>query len=125
MRIAGMTDPIAFEKPRWLRDFTRFLPLKSQFVLSGNVRDLQIVETTPGTFAPVPLAQAVHHELKSAGYGATLIYDLVSGFGPVGSDERDVAAGRLAMERVGLGTGNAPTPAGPTVLLDVITRLSG
>jgi len=31
------------EPPRWLRDITRFLPLKSQFVLSGNVRDLQVV----------------------------------------------------------------------------------
>ena len=120
-----MTDPISFEKPRWLRDFARFLPLKSQFVLSGNVRDLQIVETAPGTFAPVPLAQAVHQELKSAGYGATLIYDLVSGFGPVGSNEREVAAGRQAIERLGLGAGDATTPAGPTVLLDVITRLSG
>jgi hypothetical protein len=27
--------------PRWLKDLARFLPLKSQFVLTGNVRDLQ------------------------------------------------------------------------------------
>src|SRR5262245_33479410 len=116
---------LAYEKPRWLRDFARFLPLKSQFVLSGNVRDLQIVETAPGILAPVPLAQAVHQELKSAGYGATLVYDLVSGFGSVGSDPREAAAGRQVMERVGLGAGNAAMPTGPTVLLDVITRLSG
>ena len=41
------------EAPRWLRDLIRFLPLKSQFVLSGNVRDLQLawyfdVDTTRG-----------------------------------------------------------------------------
>ena len=31
-------------RPRWVRDLTRFLPLKSQFVLTGNVRDLQVRE---------------------------------------------------------------------------------
>src|SRR5215831_19474748 len=85
-----MIEPTTFEKPRWLRDLGRFLPLKSQFVLSGNVRDLQIIETTPGAFAAVPLAQA----------------------------------GRQAMGRLGLGAGDTSTPAGPTVLLEVITRLS-
>ncbi|GHU37407.1 hypothetical protein AGMMS50256_35310 [Betaproteobacteria bacterium] len=38
-----MSHP-SFQKPRWLRDLLRFLPLKSQFVLSGNVRDLQACE---------------------------------------------------------------------------------
>ena len=27
------------ELPRWSRDLLRFLPLKSQFLLSGNIRD--------------------------------------------------------------------------------------
>ena len=36
------------EKARWLRDLARFLPLRSQFVLSGNTRDLQILEVAPG-----------------------------------------------------------------------------
>src|SRR5262249_5999887 len=119
-----MIEPTTFEKPRWLRDLARFLPLKSQFVLSGNVRDLQIVETAPGAFAAVPLAQAVHQELKSAGYGAALIYDLVSGFCPVGSNEAELAAGCQAIARLGLGAGDTSTPAGPTVLLEVFTRLS-
>jgi hypothetical protein len=61
-----MTEAIIFEKARWLRDLARFLPLKSQFVLSGNVRDLQIVGTAPGAFAALPLVQAVHRELKEA-----------------------------------------------------------
>jgi len=119
-----MTEQTMFERARWLRDLARFLPLKSQFVLSGNVRDLQIVETAPGAFAAVPLAQAVHRELKAAEYGATLTYDLVSGFGPVGSSEGEIAAGRQAMERLGVGGGEANAPAGPAVLLEVITRLA-
>ena len=38
----------AIYKPRWARELHRFLPLKGQFVLSGNVRDLQIIEPEPG-----------------------------------------------------------------------------
>jgi hypothetical protein len=41
-------DVASYEKPRWIRDLIRFLPLKSQFVLSGNVRDLQLIEPQPG-----------------------------------------------------------------------------
>src|SRR5215831_16641611 len=89
-----------YEKPRWLRDLIRFLPLKSQFVLSGNVRDLQVVETAPGAFAAVPLVQAVHQELTFAGYGATVIYDLVSGFCPVGTKEGELVEARQAIERL-------------------------
>lgn len=38
----------AYQKPRWLRDLQQFLPLKSQFVLTGNIRDLQTHEAVPG-----------------------------------------------------------------------------
>ena len=29
----------AHDLPRWSRDLLRFLPLKSQFLVSGNIRD--------------------------------------------------------------------------------------
>ncbi len=44
-----------YRKIRWVRDLLRFLPLKSQFVLSGNVRDLQVHEAAPSIVAAVPL----------------------------------------------------------------------
>jgi hypothetical protein len=34
-------------------------------------------------------------------------------------------AGRQAVARLGLGAGGTSTPAGPTVLLEVITRVAG
>jgi energy-coupling factor transporter ATP-binding protein EcfA2 len=119
-----MSQQTVFEKPRWLRDFARFLPLKSQFVLSGNVRDLQISETLPGTFAPVSLTQALHQELKASEYSATLVYDLVSGFMPFGSNEAELAASRQVMERVGLGSSDGNAPAGASLLSDVIGRFT-
>lgn len=56
---------------RWERDFERFLPLKSQFILSGNVRDLQVVEVQPGVVTAQPLNQCVAAALRRAGYADT------------------------------------------------------
>ena len=66
-------------KPRWLRDLLRFLPLKSQFVLSGNVKDLQTQEIGPGLIAAAPLIDVLAAELKSAGFAHVLVYDPVAG----------------------------------------------
>lgn len=67
------------EKARWLRDLQRFLPLRSQFVLSGNTRDLQIHEPIPGTITAVPLARALPDALKEAGYQQIASFDLLNG----------------------------------------------
>lgn len=74
------TDPDGGEqKPRWLRDLLRFLPLKSQFVLSGNVQDLQAYQVQPGVFSTIPLQAAIARELFGAGYAEVLSLDCVRG----------------------------------------------
>ena len=55
----GVTSTDAYERPRWLKDFVRFLSIKSQFVLSGNVRDLQLTEIVSGTIMSQPLVAAI------------------------------------------------------------------
>lgn len=70
---------MASVKPRWLRDLVRFLPLKSQFVLSGNVLDLQAYEVAAGSVSVVPLQAAVARELYSFGYETVLSVDRVRG----------------------------------------------
>lgn len=67
------------QKPRWLRDLLRFLPLKSQFVLSGNVQDLQAYEVQSGVFSTIPLQAAVARELYASGYAEVLSLDCVRG----------------------------------------------
>lgn len=76
------------EKPRWLRDLLRFLPLRSQFVLSGNVRDLQVHEPAPGTVTAASLSTVLIDQLKKAGYQRIVTFDPVSGFrgAPTGSN---------------------------------------
>jgi hypothetical protein len=66
-------------KPRWLRDLLRFLPLKSQFVLSGNVKDLQTQEISAGLIAAAPLIDVLAAELKTAGFIHVLVYDPIMG----------------------------------------------
>lgn len=67
------------KRPRWLRDLTRFLPLKSQFMLTGNVRDLQI-RTVGGRPTAAPMADVLADAFADAGYEAVVRYDPVSGF---------------------------------------------
>ena len=74
-----MTESCTFQRPRWLRDLLQFLPLKSQFVLSGNVRDLQISQVN-GTAAAQPLVAMLAKELQEAGFADVLGYDPVAGF---------------------------------------------
>jgi hypothetical protein len=119
-----MVSHIPFEKPRWIRDLLRFLPLKSHFVLSGNVRDLHITEDSTGTLAPVSIIHALHNELKAAGYIATLVYDLISGFARYGTNEQETAASRMLMERLNLSRADGNAPAGTAVLVDVLARLN-
>ncbi len=68
------------EPARWQRDLTRFLPLKSQFVLSGNVHDLQLGQTSSGGVAPQALVSLLEEDLRAAGYASVIAYDPVNGF---------------------------------------------
>ena len=43
--------------PRWMRDMNRFLPLRSQFVLWGNVRDRFPLQDSRGKLQPMPLPE--------------------------------------------------------------------
>lgn len=75
-----MPGTALFEKPRWLRDLLRFLPLKSQFVLSGNIRDLQACEVVPGTVTAQSFNQTLCDALLDAGYAQVLAWDPLAGF---------------------------------------------
>jgi energy-coupling factor transporter ATP-binding protein EcfA2 len=72
--------PSSYEAPRWLQDIERFLPLKSQFVLSGNVRDLQASEVAPGVVSPLPFIQTLADALHRQSYAHVLTYDPLVGF---------------------------------------------
>lgn len=87
-----------FDSPRWLRDLLRFLPLKSQFVLSGNIRDLQASEVTPGTVTAQSFNQTLCTALLDAGYAHVLVWEPVSGFRSIGKPGTDPATGQTFMQ---------------------------
>ncbi|MET3591809.1 energy-coupling factor transporter ATP-binding protein EcfA2 [Mesorhizobium shonense] len=96
----------SYSKPRWLRDLTRFLSLKSQFVLTGNIRDLQASEVEAGVVAAVPLLHCLERELKGCGYEDVISFRPFSGFSlPNGGTGDELQA---AMARSGLGSENPP-----------------
>lgn len=118
-----MADAATYGRPRWMRDLLRFLPLKAQFVLSGNVRDLHLVEVAPGVVAAQPLTAALATELKRHGYGRIVVYDPVAGFRVVDSSGA-TGGNRELLEKLGLQPDSAGVaPAGLELFANVLERL--
>lgn len=124
-----MTESSAFERPRWLRDLLRFLPLKSQFVLSGNVRDLQLSQMN-GAVAARPLMATLATELREAGFVDVLGYDPVAGFRVLTTSVDDPVTASATLTQLGLQPGTTGlAPAGlelfSQTLERVVTRQDG
>ncbi|HEJ9485782.1 TPA: ATP-dependent Clp protease ATP-binding subunit [Proteus mirabilis] len=92
----------AFQKPRWLRDLLRFIPLKSQFVLFGNVRDLQASEIAPNIITPLPFNQTLYNSLYEVGYVHIITYTPLAGFQWVANPTQSLQDGAMLMQQLGL-----------------------
>jgi hypothetical protein len=115
-----------FEKPRWLRDLLRFLPLKSQFVLSGNVRDLQLCELAPGAGSTtLPLVRCLASELRAAGYAHVLAYDPINGFRSAAPASEDPRVGDALLSSLGLQPADGRAPAGLELFGLTLERIVG
>lgn len=113
-----------YEAPRWLRDIERFLPLKSQFVLSGNVRDLQAIEVAPNVIVPLGIVPALANALQRQGCVNVVLYDPVAGFqvhqNPGATPPQNVDD---ALRTLGLTPVNDRAPPGIEALATVLERL--
>lgn len=114
-------DP--FERPRWLRDLLRFLPLKSQFVLSGNIRDLQACEIAPGTVTPQSFNQTLCEALLDSGYSQVLSWDPLTGFRVLIRPGMDPSEGQSLLGELGLTPEEGVAPAGVDLLGATVQRL--
>jgi ATP-dependent Clp protease ATP-binding subunit ClpA len=109
-------DPLT---PRWLRDLERFLPLKSQFVLSGNVRDLQLT-TASGAAIPQALIPHLAHELTRRGYSQALLYEPFRGFSVL---ESEAAPADELLRELGLEPNDGHAAAGLDSFAQVFERV--
>jgi energy-coupling factor transporter ATP-binding protein EcfA2 len=117
-----MSSTEIYTKPRWLRDLLRFLPLKSQFVLSGNVKDLQTQEVTPGIVAAAPLLSVLGAELVVAGFAQVLVYDSISGFSVLGPSGT-IPEAEIVLQGFGLNPSNGVAPAASDLLAVTLGRI--
>jgi hypothetical protein len=72
-----------------MRDLKRFLPLRSQFVLSGNIRDRYPVTIEGSPPILLPLVEYLTCELARSGLERIIAFDPVCGFATPPSLERD------------------------------------
>ncbi|MGY1457337.1 AAA family ATPase [Luteimonas sp. A534] len=112
-----------FEKPRWLRDLLRFLPLKSQFVLSGNVSDLQASEIAQGIVTPQAFVANLGDALFEGGYAQVMVWDPVAGFRVAARRGSDPTGGEDLLRELGLVPVDGVAPAGPDLLGNTLPRI--
>lgn len=65
-------------QPKWLADLRRLLPIRSQFVVAGNIRDSCLVDVASRPML-VPLLRALWETLRQDGYRALLVFDPLDG----------------------------------------------
>lgn len=81
-----MDTPAPPLMPRWARDLLRLLPIRSQFIISGNIRDHFLTPLGQGRMTPTPLRRCLWSVLESQGFRFLLIYDPVEGVRPYPND---------------------------------------
>ncbi|MBN3830761.1 AAA family ATPase [Burkholderia sp. Ac-20344] len=113
----------AYVKPRWLRDLLRFLPLKSQFVLSGNVRDLQACEVAPEVVTAQSLVNTLGDTLREAGYAQLVVWNPISGFTVPDSRVSPTEPADETLRRLGLTPVDGMAPGGIDALTACVERL--
>lgn len=111
-------------RPRWVRDLTRFLPLKSQFVLTGNVRDLQIRDVG-GAAVAAPLSDVLAATLHEAGYIDVVRYDPLAGFAAMPRPSGTQGDADEVLTRLGLTPSKGRAPAGVDLFGSTLERLVG
>ena len=85
-------------------------------MLSGNTRDLQIHEPTPGNVTAVSLSRALPDALKNAGFQRIASFDLLNGF-------RAVEPGNDSfLTQLGLTAANGSAAAGLDLLTTTLER---
>jgi len=118
-------EAVPHERPRWVLDLIRFLHLKPQFVLSGNIRDHQLSETAPGQVTTRPLIEVLASELRTDGYTSIVSFDPLNGFGVVTGASDAPQLGSALLESLDLRPGTSGyAPAGLDLFANVLERIA-
>ena len=94
-----MNTPAAPALP-WLGNIVRLLPIRSQFVLSGDIRDHFLMPSEHGPVL-VPLLRALWETLRPLGFRVLVVWDPVDGVRayPATEEARELAAELLDVQK--------------------------
>jgi ATP-dependent protease Clp ATPase subunit len=73
-------------KPKWAGEIERFLPIKSQFLLYGNINDVYPVDIA-NSVATLGIADYLRELLVRRGYSLVVKYEPLNGFSLLSGDE--------------------------------------
>jgi ATP-dependent Clp protease ATP-binding subunit ClpB len=73
--------PTGATTPRWIRDLVRLLPIRSQFVVAGNIRDSFLTPYEAGTTL-APLLRCLWVHLAALDFRFLLVWDPIEGLRP-------------------------------------------
>ena len=111
-------------RPRWICEIERQLPIRSQFVVSGQIRDCfpWPVPDGQGEVELLPLLRYLWENLRPLGYRLLLVYDPVDGIRPYPNEPEILSlAGRL----FDLKLRNGALPIGLGPLTETLRRIAG
>ncbi|MDR1510103.1 MAG: AAA family ATPase [Synergistaceae bacterium] len=78
-------------KPKWAREIERFIPIKPQFLLYGNINDVYPAEVN-GVVATLGMCDYLKEILSNRGYALIAKYEPMYGFSLVSGDPETFAA---------------------------------
>ena len=107
--------------PRWIADLTRLLPIRSQFVLAGNIRDSFLTPVGGGTTL-APLLRCLWAHLSTLDYRFLLVFDPVDGLRPYPNEP---AAVELATKLFDLKLADGVMPMSLENLIGVMRKVAG
>ncbi len=107
--------------PRWITDLVRLLPIRSQFVVAGNIRD-SFLTPYQGATTLAPLLRCLWAQLSLLDYRFLLVFDPVEGLRPYPNEP---AAVELATRLFELRLVDGVMPTGPEHLIGVMRKVAG
>ena len=107
--------------PRWLKDLKRLLPIRSQFVISGNIRDSLLLTLGTGGTTQVPLLRGLWEHLKQDGFRFVLVFDPADGLRVYPNEPEPV---ELARKLFDLTFQDGVMPVGLETLAGLMKRLA-
>jgi len=94
-------------------------------VLSGNVRDLQAAEISPGIVTAQSLQQCLASTFRSFGYAHIFLYEPIVGFSCLGGVGESTGPSETALQQLGLVLANGRAAGGIDVLSSFIDNFVG